>query len=58
MITTFSFGKRVIYNSEKNWVMVYAKNGISKAHEDILKAHYNVDHITIILREWSEQKRA
>jgi hypothetical protein len=54
MTTAFSFGKRVIYNSEKNWVMVYAENGISEGHEDMLKAHYNVDHITIVLREWNK----
>ena len=46
-----SFGKKVIYCEAKNWVMIYAKNGISKAHEDMLKAHYNVTHVTIVLKE-------
>ena len=52
MEASYSFGKKVIYNSEKKWLMVYAENGISQAHEDILKAHYNVESITIVLKEW------
>lgn len=49
-------GIKVIYCEEKKWVMVFSKNGISRHFEDMLKAHYNVSSVTIVLRDYSEEK--
>lgn len=51
MQSTTMFGKKLIYCEAKQWVMVYSASGLSQPAQDIIKAHYDVPHITIVLED-------
>ena len=34
------------------WLLVYSKNGLSPVFEQILKNKYNVESITIVLKDY------